>query len=67
VAPDTVMTNLKNVQALLQKDSIFTLGQETLEPGAVQCNSANVAQIKAGTQVACPMPPLTPPDFVAAN
>jgi hypothetical protein len=61
------MTNLKTVQGMMQQDSIFTLGQQNLEPGAVVCNSDNMAQIKAGTKVACPMPPLTPPDFVPAK
>jgi hypothetical protein len=58
VEPSTVLNSVNSSIALWQDNSVMTLGQNTVFPGAPVCNSNETAAIKAGTKVACQSPPI---------
>ena len=49
---------LNTALSLYQSDSVLTVGQNEVFPGAALCNSNVTADITAGAKVACPAPKL---------
>lgn len=60
IRPDKVVKNLNTALGLFQNNSVWALGQNAVFPGSKVCNSNETAAIKAGTAVACEMPPIAP-------
>jgi hypothetical protein len=53
------MDTLAQALGLVQNNSVFTLGQNNIFPGANVCNNNVTAEISAGVNVTCIAPMLT--------
>jgi hypothetical protein len=53
-----VIAYLNTALSLYQSDSVLTVGQVAVFPGAPLCNSNVTADIQASAKVACPAPQL---------
>lgn len=58
VAPSEVMKTINKSISLFQDNSVFTLGQNAIYPGAPVCNSDDAAAIKQNAKVPCQSPPI---------
>jgi hypothetical protein len=59
VQPTFVMDTLAQALGLFQNNSVFTLGQNEIFPGATLCNNNVTADITAGINATCIAPMLT--------
>lgn len=58
VSASAIMGGLKQALELVQNNSVFTLGQNKVYPGALACNGLQLENILNALPAACPMPPL---------
>lgn len=58
IAPSSVLKSVNQSISLFQDNSVFSLGQNTVYPGAPVCNPADAAAIKTNAKVPCPSPPI---------
>lgn len=58
IAPSDVLKSLNDSIALFQENSVFTLGDNNVYPGANICTPLDVASIKAKEKVPCVSPPI---------
>lgn len=58
MAPSDVMKSVNTSISLFQENSVFTLGQNNVYPGAPVCNSGDPAAIKSNEKVPCVSPPI---------
>lgn len=55
-----ILSHLLAALSLIQNSSVFTLGQNSIYPGAAVCNSNITDAIIAGFNATCVAPPLLP-------
>lgn len=58
INPSDVLKSVNQSIALFQNNSVFSLGQNQIYPGAPVCNPADAAAIKSNAKVPCQTPPI---------
>lgn len=58
VQPSSVLKSVNQSIALFQDNSVFSLGQNQIYPGAPVCNPTDAAAIKSNAKVPCQSPPI---------
>lgn len=58
IQPSAVLKSINDSIALFQDNSVFSLGQNQIYPGAAVCNPTDAAAIKSNAKVPCQSPPI---------
>jgi hypothetical protein len=58
IEPSAVLKSVNQTISLFQDNSVFTLGQNSVYPGATVCNPTDTAAIKTNGKVPCQSPPI---------